>query len=49
MRLFWITITVLFLLGTLPTWWYSRTWGYLPSSILGVVLIILLIFAVSKG
>jgi hypothetical protein len=38
-----IIILVLALLGGLPTWPYSRSWGYGPSGILGVVLVVLLI------
>lgn len=41
----WILLILLFLLilGALPSWPYSRSWGYAPSSILGVLLIILLV------
>jgi hypothetical protein len=38
-----LIILVLLLLGSLPTWGYSRGWGYGPSGILGIVLIIILI------
>lgn len=38
-----IVILVLALLGVLPTWPHSRSWGYGPSGIVGVILIILLI------
>ena len=38
-----IIILVLILLGSLPTWGYSRGWGYGPSGILGLVLIVVLI------
>ena len=38
-----LIILVLLVLGALPTWPYSRGWGYYPSSGLGVVLLILLI------
>jgi hypothetical protein len=31
------------LLGVIPTWPHSRGWGYGPSGILGVVLIIVII------
>jgi hypothetical protein len=31
------------LLGTLPTWPHSREWGYGPSSVIGVVFIVLLV------
>lgn len=39
-----IIVLVLALLGGLPTWGYSRSWGYGPSGILGVVLVIVLIW-----
>jgi hypothetical protein len=38
-----IIILILVLLGAIPTWPYSRGWGYGPSGIVGVVLVILLI------
>ena len=38
-----LVILILFLLGALPTWGYSRNWGYGPSGGLGLILIIVLI------
>jgi hypothetical protein len=38
-----IIILILALLGSLPTWGYSRAWGYYPSGGLGLVLLILVI------
>jgi len=38
-----IVVLILLLLGALPSWPYSRGWGYYPSGGLGLVLIILLI------
>jgi Protein of unknown function (DUF3309) len=38
-----LIILILLLIGAMPTWGYSRGWGYGPSGILGVVLIIVLI------
>ena len=38
-----LVILVLMLLGAIPTWPHSRSWGYGPSGGLGLVLIILLI------
>ena len=38
-----LIILILILLGALPTWPYSRGWGYFPSGLVGVVLVILLI------
>lgn len=37
-------ILVLALVGSLPTWPHSRSWGYYPSSGLGLVVIILIVF-----
>ncbi len=36
-------VLVLLLIGALPTWGHSRSWGYLPSGGLGLVVIVLLI------
>lgn len=38
-----IILLILLLIGALPSWGYSRGWGYGPSGLLGVVLIVLLI------
>jgi hypothetical protein len=38
-----LVILLLIALGTLPTWPYSRNWGYYPSGGLGLVVVILLI------
>jgi len=38
-----LIILVLALLGSLPTWGYSRGWGYYPSGGLGLVLVIVLV------
>jgi len=38
-----IIILILLLLGALPSWPYSRGWGYYPSGGLGLVLVIILI------
>lgn len=36
-------VLLLLLIGALPSWPYSRNWGYYPSGGLGTVLIIVLI------
>jgi hypothetical protein len=36
-----IVILLLVLVGALPTWPHSRSWGYFPSGGLGLVLLIL--------
>jgi len=38
-----LILLVLALVGVFPSWPHSRGWGYGPSGIVGVVLIILLI------
>jgi hypothetical protein len=38
-----LVLLILFLLGSLPRWNYSRNWGYGPSGLLGIVVIILII------
>ncbi|WAK03922.1 DUF3309 family protein [Methylobacter sp. YRD-M1] len=38
-----LIILVLILLGVVPIWPYSRSWGYGPSGILGLVLVVFLI------
>ena len=43
MGLILLIILVLLLLGVVPAWPHSRRWGYGPSGILGVVLIIVVI------
>ena len=38
-----IILLILFLVGALPTWSHSQSWGYGPSGILGAILIVVLI------
>ena len=38
-----LIILVLVLLGALPAWPYSRSWGYGPSGVLGLIVVLLLI------
>jgi hypothetical protein len=38
-----LIVLLLMVVGAIPTWPHSRSWGYAPSGGLGVVLIILLI------
>ncbi len=38
-----IVILILMLLGALPAWPHSRSWGYGPSGGLGLVVVILLV------
>lgn len=38
-----IIILVLVLVGALPTWPHSKSWGYYPSGGIGLILLILII------
>jgi Protein of unknown function (DUF3309) len=38
-----LIILILMLIGALPTWPYSTSWGYYPSGGLGLILIIVLV------
>ena len=38
-----LVLLILMLLGALPTWPHSRSWGYAPSGGLGTVLLILVV------
>lgn len=38
-----LIVLVLLLLGAIPSWPYSRGWGYAPSGTLGVILIIVIV------
>jgi hypothetical protein len=44
-----LIILILLLIGALPTWPYSRGWGYYPSGGLGLILLILIILALAGG
>ncbi len=38
-----LIILILFLVGALPTWPHSSSWGYVPSGGVGLVLLIVVI------
>jgi len=38
-----VVVVILALLGALPTWGHSRSWGYGPSGGLSLVLLILIV------
>ncbi len=43
MGLILLIILILLLLGAVPSWPYSRNWGYGPSGGIGLILVIVLI------
>lgn len=38
-----LVVLVLLLVGAIPTWPYSRTWGYYPSGALGTIVLVVLV------
>ncbi len=46
MSLILLLVIVVLLLGVVPAWPYSRSWGYGPSGGLGVLLIVLIVLLV---
>src|SRR5512146_3193728 len=38
-----LIVLILILIGVIPTWPHSRSWGYAPSGVLGVVLIVVVV------
>jgi len=43
-----LVLLVLLLLGALPLWPYSMAWGFYPSSLLGLILLVVLVMAVFR-
>jgi uncharacterized protein DUF3309 len=48
LRILLVVVLFLLLLGALPTWPYSASWGYYPSGGLGLVLLIVLILVLAR-
>ena len=42
-----LIVLVLLLVGALPTWPHSRSWGYGPTGGIGLILIIVLILLIT--
>jgi hypothetical protein len=42
-----LVVLILMLIGSTPSWPYSRSWGYGPSGVLGILVLIVLILALS--
>jgi len=43
-----LIVLILMLVGALPSWPHSRSWGYYPSGGLGLVLIILIVLMLTN-
>jgi Protein of unknown function (DUF3309) len=42
-----LIVLILMLVGAIPSWSHSKSWGYGPSGALGVIVIILLILVLT--
>jgi hypothetical protein len=42
-----IVLLILLLIGAVPSWPHSRNWGYYPSGLLGVILLVVIILALT--
>ncbi|HYH37355.1 MAG TPA: DUF3309 family protein [Azospirillum sp.] len=42
-----LIVLILLLIGAVPAWPHSRGWGYGPSGVLGLLLIVILILALT--
>jgi hypothetical protein len=45
MNIILLVVLLVLIIGALPSWPYSREWGFAPSGALGTVLLILLVLA----
>jgi hypothetical protein len=41
-----LIVVILLLIGVLPSWPHSRSWGYFPSGILGIIVVVVLVLLV---
>lgn len=41
-----LIVVILLLVGAIPSWPHSRSWGYGPSGLLGLILVVLIILFV---
>jgi hypothetical protein len=38
-----LVVLILMLIGAVPTWPHSRSWGYAPSGALGLVVVVIIV------
>lgn len=41
-----LIVLILMLIGAIPSWPHSRSWGYGPSGLLGLVVVVMLVLLV---
>jgi hypothetical protein len=42
-----LIVLILLLIGAIPSWPYSRQWGYFPSGGLGIILVIVIVLVLT--
>ena len=42
-----VVVLILLLVGALPRWSHSREWGYFPGGLVGLVLLVVVILALT--
>ncbi len=42
-----LIIVILMLIGAIPTWPHSKGWGFAPSGVVGVVLVVVVVLLVA--
>lgn len=44
-----LLIVIALVIGVLPSWSYSKSWGYAPTGVLTVLLVVFLVWALAGG
>ena len=44
-----LIVLIVLLIGALPSWSYSNSWGYAPMGVLSLLLVIFLVWAIAEG
>ncbi|GEM_PF-243950 len=44
-----LLIVLLLVVGALPSWPYSKSWGYAPTGVLTLLLVVFLVWAIAGG
>jgi hypothetical protein len=47
MGLLLLIVLILLLVGGMPTWGYSRNWGYGPSGLIGLLLVVFVVLVLA--
>jgi len=42
-----LVLLILMLVGAVPTWPHSQSWGYFPSGVVGVILLVVIVLFVT--